>query len=272
MAAAENGDATSTGTVARVTLLLRVLAEAGGDASLGDIAERMKLPVSTTHRLLNLLLEQGFVQRGPGGRVYRPGLEFLRVGGLVAAHSEVTEVATGFMQAVVDASDETCMLSLYVPRQLATMIAKVIYGTHPLRYEAAMYQPSSLAYGATGRGILAFLPDEVIEAVLTKEEPSPATGRKMVKPAQIRSELAQIRAQGYAHSRGQKVLGAVGFSAPVFDANGVIGALCITLPDSRFKESMQSRFARILIDQAARFSNALGYSGAAPAPAKTAKR
>jgi DNA-binding IclR family transcriptional regulator len=149
------------------------------------------------------------------------------------------------------------------------MIAKVIYGSHPLRYEAAMYQPTSLVWGATGRGILAFLPEEVIDTVLAKEDPSPASGRKMGKPSQIKSDLAQIRAQGYAHSRGQKVVGAEGFSAPVFDANGVIGALCITLPQSRFKDSMQPRFARTLMDQAARFSNTLGHrSGALKAAAK----
>lgn len=258
MASPSPSESTSSGTVARVAMLLRVLAESRGDASLTEISERMKLPVSTTHRLLNLLLDQGFVERGPGSRVYRAGLEFLRVGGLVTSRAQVTEVAHGFMQAVVQACDETCMLSLYVPRQQASMIAKVIYGSHPLRYEAAMYQPTSLAWGATGRGILAFLPEDVIDAVLAKEDASPATGRKIGKHAQIKAALARIREQGYAHSSGQKVTGAEGFSAPVFDSGGVIGALCITLPQSRFKEAMQPRFARILMDQAARLSNTLG--------------
>ena len=69
MPTASATEATSSGTVARVTMLLRVLAEAKGPASLTDISERMKLPVSTTHRLLNLLLDQGFVERGRGSRV-----------------------------------------------------------------------------------------------------------------------------------------------------------------------------------------------------------
>src|SRR4051794_28673426 len=107
-------DSASSGTVARVAQLLRVLAETHGEASLSDVAERMKLPVSTTHRLLHLLLEQGFVDRGHGSRTYRPGLEFLRVGGLVAARSELTEIAQTFMEAVVETCDETCMLSAYV--------------------------------------------------------------------------------------------------------------------------------------------------------------
>ena len=263
-------DATSSGTVARVTLLLSVLAEANGEASLSEIAERMRLPASTTHRLLHLLLDQGFVDRGKGSGTYRAGLEFLRVAGLVTSRAEVTELARGFMQAVVDACDETCMLSIHVPRTQSSMITKVIHGSHPLRYEAAMYQPTSLVWGATGRGILAFAPPDVIEAALARKEPSPATGRA-ASAAQMRREVAQIRSQGYALTHGQKVGGAVGMSAPVFDTSGVIAALCITLPESRFRPAMESRFARTLMEQAARFSATLGYRGAAPAAAKSAK-
>jgi DNA-binding IclR family transcriptional regulator len=253
-------EATSSGTVARIALLLRVLAEAEGDATLSDVAQRMKLPASTTHRLLNLLQEQGFVERGQGSRTYRAGLEFLRVAGLVTSRAQLTDVARGFMQAVVDACDETCMLSVYMPRTRSSMVAKVIYGSHPLRYEATLYQPSSLAWGATGLGILAFLPQEAIDEVLAQEGPSPASG-KAVKPVPLRRELNAIRQQGYAHTRGQKIPGAVGLSAPVFDSTGVVAALCITLPDSRFQDGLEARLARTVKEQAARFSTALGWRG-----------
>jgi DNA-binding IclR family transcriptional regulator len=251
-------ETTSSGTVARVALLLRVLAESDGKASLSDIAHSMKLPASTTHRLLNLLQEQGFVERGQDSRTYRPGLEFLRVSGLVTSRAQLTDVARSFMETVVQACDETCMLSVYLPRTRSAMIAKVIHGSHPLRYEATLYQPSSLVWGATGLGILAFLPPETIETIVAAEGPSPASG-KAVKPAPLRRELAAIRQRGYAHSRGQKIPGAVGISAPVFDSTGVVAALCITVPDSRFQESMEARLAKVLREQAARLSHALGW-------------
>jgi DNA-binding IclR family transcriptional regulator len=256
--------ATSSGTVARTALLLRVLAESEGEANLGEIAQRMKLPASTTHRLLNLLQEQGFVERGQDSRSYRPGLEFLRVAGLVTSRAQLTDVARGFMQAVVDACDETCLLSVYLPRQRAAMIARVIYGSHPLRYEATLYQPSSLVWGATGLGILAFLPQDVIDAIVEGEGPSPASG-KAVKGAPLKRELAAIRQQGYAHTCGQKIAGAVGISVPVFDSSGVVAALCITVPDSRFQDSMEARLAKVLKEQAARLSHALGSRGLAAA-------
>ncbi len=256
----QTDESPSSGTVARVALLLRVLAESEGDSTLSEISARMRLPASTTHRLLNLLQEQGFVDRGLAN-TYRPGLEFLRVGGLVASRAELPEVAQEFMQAVVDACDETCVLSVYIPRSRCAMIAKVIYGSHPLRYEATLFQPSSLAWGATGKGILAFLPPDVIDDVIAHEGPSPADG-KAIRRLPLERDLAEVRRKGYAHTRGQKIKGAVGMSAPVFNASGVVAALCITIPDSRFQPEMEAKLSRILIRQAERFSHALGWRGA----------
>jgi DNA-binding IclR family transcriptional regulator len=252
-----NDSSSTTGTVARVTQMLQVLAQIDGDCSLSEIAQRMQLPPSTTHRLLNLLLAQGFVDRGQAPRSYRVGLEFLRVAGLVTARAEITVVAHPFMQAVVDQCDETCMLSIYMPRTGTSMIGKVIYGSHPLRYEAKLYEPSSLVWGSTGLGIYAFLPDDVAKAILERQGPSPADG-KPLNVARLRKEVAKIRQQGYAHTRSQKVLGAVGISAPVFNANGVTAALCVTLPDTRFHPEMEGELARIVMEQASQLSRALG--------------
>lgn len=255
---------TSTGTVARVALLLRVLAEIEGDASLSLVAEKMKLPASTIHRLLHLLMDEGFVERGDAPRTYRAGLEFLRVGGLVVSRANLEGVAQTFMQAVVDACDEACVLSVYVPRTRCAMITKVIYGSHPLRYTAELYQPSSLVWGATGRGILAFLPDTDRQRVIASEGPSPADPQRMVNANEVEHDLAVIREQGYAHTRGQKILGAVGLSAPVFNSQGVVAGLCITVPSSRFQAPMEKRLARTLMQQADLFSAALGWRPSGP--------
>lgn len=253
---------TSSGTVARVALLLRVLAEAAGECTLADVAARMKLPVSTTHRLLALLQEQGFVERGADSRTYRPGLEFLRVGGLVSSRAQLTDIAEPFMRAVVETCDETCLLSVYMPHSGSSMIARVIYGSHPLRYVATLYQPSSLVWGATGLGILAFLPQEAFDDIVQLEGPSPASG-KAVRLSALRRDIAAIRERGYACTRGQKIAGAVGISAPVFNARGVVAALCITVPDTRFQDGMEARLSRLLKQQAERFSSALGWRGPA---------
>lgn len=255
-----SSEATSTGTVDRVALLLKVLAESEGDASVAQVVEKMKLPTSTTHRLLGLLVNTGLAERGERPGTYRVGLEFLRLGGLIVSRTEVTVVAEGFMQRIVEVTGETCVLNLYVPLEQKAMIAKVIYGHHPLRFEQELFKMSPLVYGALSRGILAFLPDDVIGQVLAKHEVSPITGRPLSDMRAVRRELATIKEQGYAISKGQRIPGAVGMAAPVFrGARVVVGSLCITLPEIRFVESKELKLAHFLVEQAAKLSATLGY-------------
>src|SRR5690606_36554955 len=152
--------------------------------------------------------------------------EFLRLCGLVTARGQIPEIAQRFMQEVVNACGETCVLSLYMTREQKAMIAKTIHGAHPLRYETQMYMMSSLAWGATGRGILALLPEDIINEVLQRKEPSPNDGKSLPETEQVKRELTRIRTNGYVLSRGEKTPGAVGLSAPVFNHQGVIAALC----------------------------------------------
>src|ERR1700730_9832348 len=60
------GTADTKGTVVRVVDLLRSFAEGPAQWSLSEIAERVALPRSTTHRLLQLLRSQGFVDADDG--------------------------------------------------------------------------------------------------------------------------------------------------------------------------------------------------------------
>jgi len=263
-----NSRTTSTGTVDRIALLLKVLAESEVDVSVSQAAERMQLPTSTAHRLLGLLVKSGLSERGVQVGTYRVGMEFLRLGGLVVSRTEVAVVAESFMQRVAELTGETCIFNLYLPSDQKAMIAKVIHGRHPLRYEAQLYRASSLCFGATGRGLLAFLPDEVISRILAKQELSPVTGHPISDSRKIRRELSEIKLRGYAISRGQRIAGAVGLAAPVFKAGGeIVGALCITLPEVRFLESEGTKLTNVLVDQAAKLSSALGYGSSADIPA-----
>jgi len=261
MASKEKSNA--LGTVARVALLLKVLAEADGEIQLARVAEQLGLAASTTHRLLGLLMDSGLAQRGKQPGCYRPGFEFLRLAGLVLAGSDdLTELASDFMKEVVDATGETCVLSVYMAKERKCMVGKVIYGPHPLRYESEVYRVTPLPFGATGKGILAFLPDSVIGEVLASGDPSPITGKSVVDTPSLRRELMRFRKQGYAITRGQRTAGAVGLSAPVFDRSGnVLAALCITIPDTRFDERKEKTFAAALLKQSRRLSAALGFSG-----------
>ena len=104
-------------------------------------------------------------------------------------------------------------------------------------------------------------------AVLGEPAPSPNPGAiqralgllKLLAEAAFRALLAGIRERGWILTRGEKLPGAVGTSAPVFGAAGVIGSLTVTIPEVRFQPSMEPRIQRLVVESAARISAVLGY-------------
>ena len=254
------------GTVTRVVKLLACLAEADGDVSIKSLCQSLNLPASTVHRLLGLLAKEGIVERAPSRAMYGPGLEFIRIGSLVAAKVQITDLARPIMRALVKESDETCVLLRYVPSSRKVMALHAEYSSHPLRYQIDMYQPHSLLWGATGRAVLAFLPEAEIEAALEDNDRSPGSGDRLPAKATLMKELRGIRERGYALTQGQKIEGAVGMAAPLFNSEGsAIGCLSITVPKARFSQKALAKLAGLLLASTAKLNRGLGFTATAMA-------
>ncbi|ONG53164.1 hypothetical protein BKE38_13185 [Pseudoroseomonas deserti] len=249
----------SQGVVARVAEILRAFAEAGGSLSIKELSQRLDLPPSTLHRLLDQLLETGLVERAAHRR-YRVGGEFSRIGALAARKAGMLRLAGPVLQDVARQTTETCMLGLLLPQSLSMMFVDKAAAALPLPYPIRMHRARPLLWGATGLCLLAWLPPPAVEQVLRGAGPSPLDGRAPPRGAALAERLAQIRARGYALTRGEQTRDAVGLAAPVFGAGqSIVGDLCITLPRARFAACDEARFAGLLMQRAATLSRLNGH-------------
>jgi len=242
----------------RIIGVLTALAEAGEAQSLSHIAETVGLPVSTVHRILDQLVELGLVER-MAHRQYGVGDEFSRIGALAAQKLDIARLARPLMHQVVQNSNETCLLGLYMPLRRKLAFVEKIDARYPLKYRVSMNVHRTLAWGAAGHAILAWLPQTVIEEILAADERSIGRPSVPVDPVRVREKLAQVREQGYAMTRGEHTPDAVGIAAPVFRAGGrVVGDLCLTIPAFRFDATAHAHYARLLVTAATQLSRALG--------------
>lgn len=253
-------DISGAGTVARVVKLLSCIAEADGEVSIKYLCQSLNLPASTVHRLLSLLVQEGIIERAPTRALYGPGLEFVRIASLVAAKIQIVDLARPIMRAIVDECDETCVLLRYVPASHKVMALHAEYPSHPLRYQIDLFEPHSLLWGATGRAVLAFLPEEQIEAALKDNDCSPASGEQLPPRSTMLRELREIQERGFAFTQGQTIAGAVGFAAPLFNAERqVIGCLSVTVPKDRFNQKASAKISALLLEQTSKLNHNLGF-------------
>jgi DNA-binding IclR family transcriptional regulator len=246
------------GTVQRVVEVLRFFAERR-EATLKELSVALSLAPSTCHRLLDLLGREGLIEQDRVHRHYHVGMEMFRISALVQSRDGIRTIAQPLLRQLVDACDETCVLSLYLPAEGKIFFAERVDSSRALRYLVAMNTPVSVLWGASGRSILAFLDSKTIDRIYAAEGRAPGSGEALPARRSLEKNLAAIRARGYDVTHGQKIAGAVGIGAPVFGVDAkVVGSLCITVPENRIKAPDHSRLGALVRSTAERLSQAVG--------------
>lgn len=246
-----------TGTVARVLMVLHEVAAAPLPLAMKELADRLNLPLSTMHRLLEMLAREGMVERDAVARTFRPGQAFYRMASHVVSRMPIRALAAPFLQAAVQAVDESAYLCLLDARAWRVQFARAAASTHLLDYRVPLDTPLRLTTGASGLSILAWLEVERAQEIVAAEV---ASGELTKAEAQrVLAALPPIRTRGYAHTFGQRIPGAVGIFAPVFDASGAVcGSLGFTVPELRYAKTAHERLAATARRQAQALSHALG--------------
>jgi IclR family transcriptional regulator, acetate operon repressor len=225
-----------------------------GDAwGVRQVAREMNTSPSTIHRIFQLFESRDLVTKNEDGR-YTPGLELYRLCQVFAQRLSPVKIAKPHLEKLALACGETVLLAAYGARRGQMIVIDIIDAPHPLRWVVARHQWRVVHSGATGLAILAFLPEAERRAIYDRGL-EPFTDQTLVTPADLEREAAQVRARGYAYSRGQRAKGAVGLGAPIYDAAGdIFGDVCITIPEGRFDPTSEPQLGALLVSAAADIS------------------
>lgn len=218
-----------------------------------ELAAAVGRSPTATHRILHEMARIGLLTPGPSNGRFRVGPELARLAVLLAERLDVRRIARPILEDTAETIGETVILALYSSSRRRFWAVDAAESGHTIRYIWESLRPwSDLDRGASGKGILAFLPPDEREAILaTIDEP----GR-----TELRAAMDVARAQGYVISHGERFAGAVGVSAPIRDATGrVIGDLVSGWPDNRTDPDKERRVADAIVAAAATLSRSLGY-------------
>src|SRR5699024_10002304 len=141
-----------------------------------SLARELGLSNSTTHRMLRILTEEGWIRQSCTDQSYGLGGTFYRLAAQAIEKMSLTDLARPYIKSIVKEFDETTLLIVYLPGESSMTCVAREDGTHPLQYRISMNKPMSLVWGASGRVILAYLPEETAKSILTIEDSSPASG------------------------------------------------------------------------------------------------
>ena len=245
----------TVGTIARALSVLRAVAESEGSVAVKDIAVALDLPMSTSHRLLDLLLDAGFVEKEKQQRRYTVGPEFFRLASLVTQKNSLASRLQPVLDELTKETGETAIFSAYFPAELKTAYAAKCDSPNSLRFRINLFEKMPLEWGSTGLAILAFLPEEVQTKVFAQSRPSPVLKKRLTRAAFF-ERLAKIRREGYGITESEKLPDCVGIAAPIrMDPDTIIGSIALAIPKVRFARAKTKAYAEVVKRAADRFSS-----------------
>jgi IclR family acetate operon transcriptional repressor len=228
------GDRHNIQSVDRALFLLETIAEAGGEATLTELATRTGLNISTCHHLLATLIQRGFATKVPGRRLYALGARIIYLGH-ACLQVDLPRRAQPYLEAVNQATGETVHLAALQGDNVVTL--SVREARHAVRVETGRVGKLEAPHATSvGKAIMAWLPEAEINRIL-------AGGMKRFTektitdlPALLES-LRIVRRNGYAIDREEFLPGVICVGAAIRDQAGtVIGAISASTPTMRASE------------------------------------
>lgn len=265
-------DGSESSSVERALDILEHLEVCEGRSSLSEITARLGLPEAAARRLLAALQARGYVvQHRHDGR-WALGTRALGIAARATADLDVVRAAQSPMQHLVEATGESCQLSVRSGKR-ALCVARVAGPAHPdVTLMGRVGSPFPLHAAAVGKVLLAHVPEAERAAYLSGDL-ARFTPHTRVAPDDLRRELDEIRRAGIARDEQEYKLGLRALAAPIFDGDGAVAAalgmpLLVGFAAGAHEDPWEITEALRATGNA--ISRSLGYGGGGAAAASTA--
>lgn len=225
-----------------------------------DLAAETGLSRSSVHRIVREMTTLGLLAPAPQAGRSEVGPALTRLALELTDRVDVVRVARPILEDLRDVTGETAILTLYDRGRRRFRAVTAAESAHPIRYIWGSLQDwNDVHLGASGKGILAFLPLAEQEAIVNALV-DPIGGASSASKAELRAALKVARTNGYVVSRGDRFAGAVGVSAPIRDAAGrIVGDVLLGWPDNRNDAAKEHAAAQAAVGAAERISAELGF-------------
>ena len=228
--------------------VLELLAAEARDMRLSEIADRLELQRSGTHRVLTTLCELGWAEQNPHTELYRLALKLPAIGYRFMQATHLTDVCQPIVDGVARESQELVRLAVLANGNLTTIVhSQGAKGS--LVCQSRVFPTLPLHVTASGKAWLATLTEEeALKRVLQVGFGGAAEfGPKALRTVDaIREELRATKKRGYGTAVEEAEPGVSSIAVVIQpDKHEVVAVLAIVAPAVRLTKARIAEFAKI---------------------------
>ncbi|MBU2891337.1 IclR family transcriptional regulator [Celeribacter halophilus] len=204
--------------VSKIMSLVTVISETRSPMSFSELVQKSGLNKSTLHRLLAICTEEGLVQFDKTNKVYLLGPKVFDLVRNAYSGYDIQTIALGEMTQLHDQFGAN--VTLGVPSGFEVVYLRVIEGKFALGSTQRPGMREPMHCSASGKVLMAFLPEEIVASKLQGYEFTKFTDRTITDLATFKTALAKVRVDGFAYNDREEYDHFHGISAPIFNHLG----------------------------------------------------
>lgn len=252
-------DLATVQSVDKALLVVETLMRDDRSLTVREIALQTGINRTTAHRLVNALIQRGWLEKAGGSTAYRLSLKFLVLANLAHESRDVLDAVRPALVALSELSRETVHIGVLDGFELVH-VGKV---DSPERVGVSSKIGTRAVPHVTslGKALLAAADDDTVETYIAQ------AGRidgefALIDAGALRDEIAATRIRGHSRDDEEDAVGVRCIGAAVRTAGGSpLFAVSLTGPSGRFTRERADACAPALLESVAALSQRFGWSG-----------
>ena len=255
-------DAAPTGTykvqaLDRAFAVLDLLGESETPLGLAQVASSLQLHKSTAHRFLMVLERHRMVERTTGGK-FRLGLRLFDYGNRAIEQYDLRDRAQPHLRRLVAETEETAHLCILEGAHV--IYIDKIEPARSVRMITRIGASNPVHCTATGKAMLAFLPEDRVNEILRRTKFERFTHHTVATAEALRVEIEKTRRRGYAMDDEELEDGLRCIAVPVLDAQRLpVAAVSVSGPSFRVTAQKLPSIANHLLQCVRGISTDMGF-------------
>lgn len=259
------------GTLVKAIRILELFTVENPHRRITEISKELRLNKSSVFRILQTLEDKGYVSQNPGDKSYMLTAKFLWLGTVVASQMDILKQSKNEIDDLWEKTQGTVVVRVLEGSELITVAIRE--SPQALRVSHRVGNRVNFNWGAIGKAILAYLPEEEVRMFLEAKPLVKFTSRTIASTGSFLEQLEQVRRNGFAFSDEEALQGVRAVGAPIFNIPGrSFAGISVGLPVFRFPKSKVAELGKLVRQAADRISRNLGYNGLSLATVKAKRR
>ena len=222
-------------SVDRTLTILEVLSDYNDGLGITEISSLVNLHKSTVHRLLSTLIYKGYVVQDEESSKYKITFKLFELGSKKVHKLDLLEISRPYTKMLMESVNE--VVHLIIREETDIVYIDKVEANNTISMASRIGKRNPMYCTATGKAILAYLPEEEIREVWNKSKIVKLTKKTNTDFILFKKELQEVKKNGYAIDDEENEIGVKCVGAPIFDMNGdVVAAISVTGPVTRITD------------------------------------